>query len=717
MKIKSFIKKCIASLLVASSILTAIPATAYADGIGSNANGNNSSSARTGGGGDFGVNLPAGRIGLRFSIVDGDDPSKVISQRVIDYWFMTEANFEKYTTGGTATKVTNPGGGYYKGVKTQRYDTPNSMVTITLDSEKYSKFPLNTLKADPESWAYHDGAFHSRGEKYVEWLDKDASGKSTGGNITEYMKGYLKEKAYYVKPTEAAVENGICDEYKITVMRTGDNSVRITNIRPSSNNGLSRAVHHGSGATISADLSGDEIVNKIFSTVYGNNGSNSNIPQEVVAMAAGEAIGMFKNMTDDAREEALKLADAKSNSTKASETYNYLAKNYGVEINEALKKVVGTGAATGKAVDVITDTVQKFTDSKEKGDTNKEEVETMTESDYQAKLDSRPPILQILDYTPDGEDKPLLWFDGLEMQTYKITQADGSIREEKRPDWLNCDKKWILLVEPLFMLTIFGDTDDANHIILCKQVGTITNIAEAIKEKARNTPAYNSTNWYNWKALNQSLWSALSVKFGKDEMNGDIKGDILPVYKDDGTVDEKRSPKNPFTSLKVSPQDTRTFKSMNDYGAHEEGYGVCLWWAGSIGKNKHNPDTPDFGYHIPGVDDDADYNIISFYEDTSGKTVKGRVDQLNVPRDTIVSTDGLKEWKITKEPPTNALKFNETPSGRSGSGTPPAPNADENTLYLLYEIDDNVIKLHQDELAHTYKMSDLRGLVHTHNDI
>ena len=111
------------------------------------------------------------------------------------------------------------------------------------------------------------------------------------------------------------------------------------------------------------------------------------------------------------------------------------------------------------------------------------------------------------------------------------------------------------------------------------------------------------------------------------------------------------------------------------------------------------------------------YNIISFYEDTSGKTVKGRVDQLNVPRDTIVSTDGLKEWKITKEPPTNALKFNETPSGRSGSGTPPAPNADENTLYLLYEIDDNVIKLHQDELAHTYKMSDLRGLVHTHNDI
>ena len=708
MNIKNFFKKGISLLIAASFMLTSIPNTSYA--LEKNATGNNGASQTTGGGGDFGVDDPP-RIGLRFSVINADT-RELISDRVVDYWFMTEDQFTNALT-RCATSYTNPGGGYYKGIKTQSYDTENrgKLITIVKNDPVYDKFPLITLQSNPDDWAEYAGnKYISHGKEYIEWLGKDALGNQSGVSFESYMRGYLKSDAYCVIPNVNKVGTEHKDDYKILVKRAGDSKIKVS-FTSQGTKSDSDAASRTADILTSDNL--DDVVNKIFKLYADSDeGHQSVIPLDAVAQAAGEVIGMFKDISHEERVNALKQVDEKYGSNLASYTYNDLAKRYGV-----VDEIVNVSGAVGAVgANGVIDKVNKISDkiadktggsNSNKENTNKtgdnQSIQTMTRAQYEG----RSPIMQILDYIPQGEERPLLATNGLEIKKMQIINEDGTTEEVPMPDWEGNKDHWVLLVEPLLMLTIF---DSAGNVIVPKQAGTITNLAEALGASpiASKTAAYKSTSgWMNYKAINQALWCAFSVNYGLENQQG------LQVH-DPDTKELLYTMQNPFYSVTVPASTPRSFESMAR-DPQREGYGVCMWWAGNL----HGDQTIEWGPSIPELDDDddADYNIISFYEDTSGKTVKGRVDQLNVPRDTIVSTDGLKEWKITKEPPTNALKFNETPSGRSGSGTPPAPNADENTLYLLYEIDDNVIKLHQDELAHTYKMSDLRGLVHTHNDI
>ena len=103
------IKKLMAGLLAAAMTLTT-PMSAFA--LGHNAAGNDNSGIITGRGGDFSANisengngLTSGKIGIRLSLVDANNPSNVISKdaqgntRVVDLLYVNQNAWEHQTSG------------------------------------------------------------------------------------------------------------------------------------------------------------------------------------------------------------------------------------------------------------------------------------------------------------------------------------------------------------------------------------------------------------------------------------------------------------------------------------------------------------------------------------------------------------------------------------------------------------------------------------------
>ena len=88
-------------------------------------------------GGDFGVNRPSGRIGIRLSLIDRNEPSKVISvdesgnPMVVDIMYVDKSTYEGFTNGGYLTALND---NYrYSAVKTQSIDQRNKIIRIYYD--------------------------------------------------------------------------------------------------------------------------------------------------------------------------------------------------------------------------------------------------------------------------------------------------------------------------------------------------------------------------------------------------------------------------------------------------------------------------------------------------------------------------------------------------------------------------------------------------------
>ena len=106
-KIRSKIKR-IAALSLACLTAISTPLISLANtGLGGNVAGSSSGGQLTSLGGDFGVNVSPdrqGRIGIRLSLVDSTDPSRVISvlpdgetPMVVDILYVDKATFEHFT--------------------------------------------------------------------------------------------------------------------------------------------------------------------------------------------------------------------------------------------------------------------------------------------------------------------------------------------------------------------------------------------------------------------------------------------------------------------------------------------------------------------------------------------------------------------------------------------------------------------------------------------
>ena len=139
-------KRFIAGLLATTLSLTA-PFTSFAL-TGESAQGNNGGGIKTGAGGDFSANIvnggagpTSGKIGVRLSLVDAKDHTKVISvddngkPRVVDLLYVTKETF-----GYQAYGVQHPSGvsGKYHSILQDRYTFVNvkTQVLMNYDDNK-----------------------------------------------------------------------------------------------------------------------------------------------------------------------------------------------------------------------------------------------------------------------------------------------------------------------------------------------------------------------------------------------------------------------------------------------------------------------------------------------------------------------------------------------------------------------------------------------------
>ena len=135
-------KRIVSSMLSASLTLT--PAiTAFAGGTSGSASGSTGGGVVTASGGDFGVNIPGGRIGIRLSLVDSKEPERVISilpsgdPFVLDLLYVDEETFNGYTSLTDPDVYLTPltKDNTYTAVKTQSYTEKNAYFRVKLSGD------------------------------------------------------------------------------------------------------------------------------------------------------------------------------------------------------------------------------------------------------------------------------------------------------------------------------------------------------------------------------------------------------------------------------------------------------------------------------------------------------------------------------------------------------------------------------------------------------
>lgn len=185
MKIKQALKRITsAGLSVALALSPAI--TSYADGTSGNASGSDHGGVVTSSGGDFGVNVSPerlGRIGIRLSLVNADNPQEVISYlpdgktpMVVDILYVNEDTYKHYTEGANAYLTPLTDDNKYSAVKTQSYTEKNFIYPVFYDEVK------NYLGEDIQPWAeYHDNAYFSLGTEFTDWCVRNKDGVAIMG--------------------------------------------------------------------------------------------------------------------------------------------------------------------------------------------------------------------------------------------------------------------------------------------------------------------------------------------------------------------------------------------------------------------------------------------------------------------------------------------------------------------------------------------------------
>ena len=180
MKIKQALKRITsAGLSVALALSSAI--TSYADGTSGNASGSDHGGVVTSSGGDFGVNVSPerlGRIGIRLSLVNADNPQEVISYwpdgqtpMVVDILYVDEGTYKRYTEGANAHLTPLTLDNKYSAVKTQSYTEKNEIYTVFYDEV------ADKLDDDIQPWAeYHDNAYFSLGTEFTDWCVRNKDG-------------------------------------------------------------------------------------------------------------------------------------------------------------------------------------------------------------------------------------------------------------------------------------------------------------------------------------------------------------------------------------------------------------------------------------------------------------------------------------------------------------------------------------------------------------
>lgn len=179
-----FIKRIFTLFLINSLCLSsAFVSLAEVSG---NVDNNNNQSSVTGAGGDFGCNTNTqSRTGYRMYLVSSENPSEIVSVNdagepiVIDIWFMTKENFQRFVGGTYLTKLEEKN--YFTATKFQSWDTRNAYEMYLWDDISNIE-PLNSL---PHWMQYNDTTkkYYTTGLDLQKWEKRT---EKYNGEFTEY---------------------------------------------------------------------------------------------------------------------------------------------------------------------------------------------------------------------------------------------------------------------------------------------------------------------------------------------------------------------------------------------------------------------------------------------------------------------------------------------------------------------------------------------------
>lgn len=466
-------KKFTALTLACLTALTSIPLTSFAaTGVGGNASGSSTGGVVTSSGGDFGVNISpdrTGRIGIRLSLVDRENPEKVISvdndgnPQVLDIMYVTSGQFAYFISGQYLTKLTEDN--TYSAVKTQDYTQKNNIKWLFWDqlqqaTDKDGNSILEALGGEIQPWArYDNNAYRSLGEEFVQWCLSDKNG------VAVMAEG------------DTVTITTTVDGKKVTV----ENSNGQNNIQASDSNQI---------YTITGDT---RRTFSDFSSYYDYAGAS--LFDEVVngVSVASERYAYEQNTIALMREDG-RITD--------NEYESLMVKLRQIKQDYDNRNV--TASLLGKLKD-------KFLGS----DITAYAAENNNAGTNETTYGGSPRILTLLTLADENGNPYLQTPSMIEAGTKDIAQAK---------------EDWILMVEPIVYLTIFKSGNDKEYV-MTKQYGTISNVVEAMHYKLGGSYTSKAKyGWFNWKALNGPLWGALHTKTSKNDKNEEVNG---YAFKDD----------------------------------------------------------------------------------------------------------------------------------------------------------------------------------------
>lgn len=496
MKNKLF-KRAASSLLALSLVLTA-PISSLAN-TGGSAAGDNTGGVNTGGGGDFGVNKPSGRIGLRLSLVDSNNPEKVISVDengkpvVVDLLYVTEETFKYYTTSyrtqlsqentftsvktqDTLTNLTHIDNGGNR-IKFVYYDDAVHWLKLKSEEEPFE----NSKNSEIPTWAYYENSSYiANGDKFVEWCKSDGTLDENGNfNQTLGDSGNLYETV---------------DRYgnKIKIERTSPNQLTIQNGETTYQTTVNAEKYLSSYSSMKSllDKKKDDLFN-ITNTPAGYISPESNRQEYLVWFDIMEKAGTIDSGERQQLEDVLQgyWDDYNAKHPSGQKTASNQKNSWFSKVKTAFAPMTVYAAPN----DFIPDEDAPSGGGTAVGGGGQNQIEDEASTSPKDAM-----INRLIDLADKNGDRLLktesMW-----------TKGTNSIDE--------AEENWVLLVEPIVFMTIFKPGTDSNSAILRQKVyGTVSNFANALVQNPGGAVASRTTNgWFNWKAVNGPLWGALSV--------------------------------------------------------------------------------------------------------------------------------------------------------------------------------------------------------------
>lgn len=496
MKNKLF-KRAASSLLALSLALTA-PISSLAN-TGGSAAGDNTGGVNTGGGGDFGVNKPSGRIGLRLSLVDSNNPEKVISVDengkpvVVDLLYVTEETFKYYTTRyrtqlsqentftsvktqDTLTNLTHIDNGGNR-IKFIYYDDAVHWLKLKSEGEPFE----NGKNSEIPTWAYYENSSYiANGDKFVEWCKSDGTLDENGNfNQTLGDSGNLYETV---------------DRYgnKIKIEQTSPNQLTIQNGETTYQTTVNAEKYLSSYSNMKSllDKKKDDLFN-ISNSPAGYISPESNRQEYLVWFDIMEKAGTIDSGERQQLEDVLQgyWDDYNAKHPSGQKTASNQKNSWFSKVKTAFEPMTVYAAPN----DFIPDEDAPSGGGTTIGGGGQNQIEDEASTSPKDAM-----INRLLDLTDENKNALLktesMWTNG----TNSIDEAE---------------EEWVLLVEPIVFMTIFKPGTDSNSAILRQKVyGTVSNFADAMVQNPGGAVASRATNgWFNWKAVNGPLWGALSV--------------------------------------------------------------------------------------------------------------------------------------------------------------------------------------------------------------